>query len=547
MVVNRLGLMKAPFDELPNSMYDMIRQSIKRINNGNQEQELCSILHGLANMGAKWTRIPDLIRQEIVRLIADSGDIKALCIACTTYSLGMLECKWQELPDTVFDKLNTEVQRTKLVDQTLANTIYGLGLMDATWETMPNEFSAALLRMIFDPRSFDADVPQHITNTMWALGKMNFLWSFLPKTNLQEAFVRCAHQCNHQELANYFYGLSLMEASWSELSLETIQALEKQLKRNVDVLNSQEVANIMYAMPLLTFDFPFQQVANNPQEEAIRQGKLACMWTIHELLIKAYVPKHESSFSTENYDQFAAYFEWMSVLPGGYDLVMRYTDKYPIVSGPSATVPSRLHAHTVDALIDELQRSYSRKFEIFHEFSGLRGVFPIDSALYFDNELVALIEIDGDFHYQVGEQGEQQLRRKDFFKEALYKHWYPTLTTYRLKMDQITALGYTVAGTAAAHFIANDMMKHEKLVRDDHDQLCLADRNGINAAKAKATARKTTKPKSSEVSEEVASNVRKTKRSPKASIASDVEIEVMVDADSMSEPKKRGRKPKINT
>merc|ERR1711988_1728514 len=72
----------------------------------------------------------------------------------------------------------------------------------------------------------------------------------------------------------------------------------------------------------------------------------------------------------------------------------------------------------IDGSRDECQNAMEVKphwkFEVQHEFNGLiRGVFPVDAAVYCNDELVALIEIDGEFHYkQLG----QQLRRKDQLK-----------------------------------------------------------------------------------------------------------------------------------
>jgi hypothetical protein len=82
---------------------------------------------------------------------------------------------------------------------------------------------------------------------------------------------------------------------------------------------------------------------------------------------------------------------------------------------------------------------------------GLHGVFPVDSAVYFNNKLVALVEIDGEFHYkQLG----QLLRRKDKMKEFLYKYHYPTLPLFRIRSDQCTVIGVTRAGKELANWIS---------------------------------------------------------------------------------------------
>mmetsp|Transcript_28617 Transcript_28617/g.63493 ORF Transcript_28617/g.63493 Transcript_28617/m.63493 type:complete len:110 (+) Transcript_28617:171-500(+) len=103
-------------------------------------------------------------------------------------------------------------------------------------------------------------------------------------------------------------------------------------------------------------------------------------------------------------------------------------------------------------MMEKLQQ-LDPSFNGFNEFCGLNGVFPIDTAVFLKDELVALVEVDGEFHYKL--QG-QQLRRKDRLKEHLYKHHYPHIPLYRMRSDQLHALGYNKAGEALAYWIARD-------------------------------------------------------------------------------------------
>jgi hypothetical protein len=45
----------------------------------------------------------------------------------------------------------------------------------------------------------------------------------------------------------------------------------------------------------------------------------------------------------------------------------------------------------------EMLSTISKEYNIYNEFSGLHGVFPIDAAVYYGEQLIALIEIDGEF------------------------------------------------------------------------------------------------------------------------------------------------------
>ena len=83
--------------------------------------------------------------------------------------------------------------------------------------------------------------------------------------------------------------------------------------------------------------------------------------------------------------------------------------------------------------------------------TGLHGVFPIDAAVYYQNNLVAFVEIDGEFHYkQLG----QVLRRKDRMKEFLYKRHYPNIPLFRIRSDQCTVIGVRRAGRELAVWIS---------------------------------------------------------------------------------------------
>jgi hypothetical protein len=146
----------------------------------------------------------------------------------------------------------------------------------------------------------------------------------------------------------------------------------------------------------------------------------------------------------------------MRVVPKGSELVMDILGYHPRTSGPSATIQSKLHAKTSNSMLTHLL-NHSIDFDIFNEFNGLQGVFPIDTAVYYKNELVALVEIDGEYHYK-----SQQLRRKDRLKDFLYRHHYSNIPLYRMKYDQINVIGTSKAGQALANWIARDLFQSQE-------------------------------------------------------------------------------------
>jgi hypothetical protein len=187
-----------------------------------------------------------------------------------------------------------------------------------------------------------------------------------------------------------------------------------------------------------------------------KELRLQNIWNIHEILIRLFQQTSSELFEKENFDQFAIYFELMRAVPKGTKLVMDILGYEPRTSGPSATIPSKLHATTSNSMLTHLLK-HSIDFDIFNEFSGLHGVFPIDSAVYYKNELVALVEIDGEYHYK-----SQQLRRKDRLKDFLYRHHYKNIPLYRMKYDQINIIGTSKAGQALADWIARDLFQKQE-------------------------------------------------------------------------------------
>lgn len=206
----------------------------------------------------------------------------------------------------------------------------------------------------------------------------------------------------------------------------------------------------MYSLVLMTFDFlPDEQ---GQEQNLDQQQRMHSLWNIHDAVVSAYKAIDPRTFEREHYDQFAIYFELMRILPRGRALILSQFPDIPIPSGPGATVPSKMHALTVHAMMGNL-RAISDKFSCFNEFCGIRGVFPMDAAVYFEDTLLALVEVDGEFHYK---SLSQQLRRKDQLKEALYRYHYPTTPIYRLRSDQLNVIGYSKAGAALAEWIASD-------------------------------------------------------------------------------------------
>ena len=91
----------------------------------------------------------------------------------------------------------------------------------------------------------------------------------------------------------------------------------------------------------------------------------------------------------------------------------------------------------------------------------------MDVGVYYEDTLVAFVEIDGDFHYKFRQSSQEvedaaaagrtrgavQLRRKDRLKEFCYRSKYPDVPLFRIRSDQCEELGMQRAGKALATWI----------------------------------------------------------------------------------------------
>eukprot|EP00981_Chlorochromonas_danica_P007455 scaffold1754_cov180-Ochromonas_danica.AAC.11 len=360
---------------------------------------------------------------------------------------------------------------------------------------------------------------------------MEALWRYLPREALEAVLIHMLPGSYQQELSNVIYALGVLEARWDDLSLDVLQALTKVAKSRIDKMSVQELANIMYAFALMTYDCDYDYSTTSTTTtttstitsttnlvDTVKREKMSLLWTFHHVMLEKFSKLELAEYNQENYDQFSIYFEFLSVLPGGRRR-----------SGPAGNVPSRLHAMTANAL-EEALIQFSSKFSIFNEFSGLGGVFPIDVAIYYDDKLFAFVEVDGDFHYGP----DQQLQRKDRLKEFIYNMRYPDVPLYRIRFDQIHSLGAEQAGKALAMWITRQVQlpHHSQQQIETKAETAIVEETVVTSSTKKQSTRKRQKKTSSE--EEVV------KEEGEGEVA--VEVEVSSDSSTSKTPTSRKRK-----
>jgi hypothetical protein len=124
-------------------------------------QELCSSLHGFAKMQANWeSNVSSTLKKYILTSIVNLLRSGSLCLACTIYSLGLMQANWETLPQVFKDIFERAAHESRLRDQEISNTIYGLCLMQASWVSIGEDFRNSLLRDLSHEKAFAEDVPQ---------------------------------------------------------------------------------------------------------------------------------------------------------------------------------------------------------------------------------------------------------------------------------------------------------------------------------------------------------------------------------------------------
>ncbi|RYH31162.1 hypothetical protein EON65_03350 [archaeon] len=242
----------------------------------------------------------------------------------------------------------------------------------------------------------------------------------------------------------------------------------------------------MYSLTLMTFDCDFSLLDGDvkylSEQDKVDRRKLEILLNIHDIFLQRFPTLAGNTYTRENYDQFSIYFEAAKLHPCLKSMIVKRLRQVPKISGPSMLLPSRTHASIAVALSDHLA-GLDDRFSIFNEFSGLAGIFPIDIAVYYDDELYAFIEVDGSFHYR---SDGSILQSKDRLKECLYKQHYPTVPLYRIKRDQIMEVGPERAALALAIWMTRGRPKKTPIIKevscDTNAASIASSQEGVSAA-----------------------------------------------------------------
>lgn len=297
--------------------------------------------------------------------------------------------------------------------------------MDAPLHGMSPAFIKALhddiVRCTYTSSNDDSFTAQQLFNLLQGLSKMSALWNHLPIDALEAALTQIAPELSRHGLASTLLSLGTMGAAWKSMQPCTLYALTEALKVHGPLMSSQEMANSMYGLALMFFDC---------QQQDDNQQAWSMLWEAIQTLTQRFSSFPRDGFIQCDTSQFSLFFELIATMPAGKQLIADALGQKPIFSSETH-VPSVLHMAVAEALPKALSALQAGSFRVVNEFSGINGAFEVDIAVYHADRLIALVEVDGSFHYTV----DGGLRRIDHFKEHLYACQFPTVPLLRIRNE----------------------------------------------------------------------------------------------------------------
>lgn len=273
----------------------------------------------------------------------------------------------------------------------VSNVIHSLGFMGTPFKDLSPSFvsavATAFIRLSNPTLNF---VQQNVANILSGFAGMGAKWDQLPKIELESVIARLAPELTEDSVAVCIDSLAKMEATWTDLPLDTVRALAKALNAAAPNLESRQLSTCMYGVALMCFDV---QLVNVKAADETEKEKKRLLDNIVTTLTKCYDPSIAATCGRKERSQFSIYFAWLSTLPDGKEMMTKHLGKKTV--RPPSKVDTALQLALSDALPKALQQEQpDGVFRVDHQFDGFRGVFGITTAIYQGDQLIALVEVD---------------------------------------------------------------------------------------------------------------------------------------------------------
>lgn len=227
--------MKAQWNALPLYLTSTIMEILKFSPRNMNEQEISNTISGLGRLGLHWEKsIPAEVQRTILdAFLRTSGDLHIKGLAMTIHGLGRMNANISTIPVSCRNQLLSSVSKMcdSLNPQETSNIIYGLGKMGVVYSSK-NPVSNDVI---------SSESAVGVPNTHVILSKN-------ARKGLEDALVRELVWMNAQGVSNSLWGLMLMQAEWSKLSVQTRSLILQVFSREARRMSEQEIVNSVYAL-----------------------------------------------------------------------------------------------------------------------------------------------------------------------------------------------------------------------------------------------------------------------------------------------------------
>lgn len=485
-IIWSLGSLGVSIRQLADPFLDIYLGSVNTLKKSKMGFALTSsqTLSGLAKLGVRWDKLGSahryIVRDQLLRVCQGSNDQGVANALWAVGSIGMpLDQQPLEYTSVVMASLLRAANSCSAWE--LTNIIWALSKMNVRWDTLSEEVLRGIIVAAERLGEADAFNPIDVAVLLWGFGELDAPFDSMHRTGFVESLYRSIMQnlpdMKASEVAKLMWGLSSTGLSWDNLPVGLHWQINAALRREGPSMTPHDLANCAYAVALMGFD------TQNSADPAFRG--------VHEVLMKTILraKKVEEDSGDQTDDDFFRFFSFWDAKEGEFDSIASVEEKEqlkiflnyldvmkfevsgrekipfsflagaaPAVSSPwpfadsshsmpdneGTTTTSQLQARALRGLTEALQQDGEAegKFRVLSESSSFYGVFPVDAAIYYESELMFILEIDGPQHYRF----DGQLRRKDKLKECMYQRKHPDCVMRRIRWDEVGKLEYQIIG-----------------------------------------------------------------------------------------------------
>lgn len=394
------------FADLPPFLVHFITREIDRLTPQMQATHIRALLRALKLMNSTWADMPVPLHTALVRMCMKPATFSQLSILHIFKAFHAFK---KSVPTNLMEKLLTEIARHR-VGLSLGEL---LQYLPDKWNELPLGVQETILLHCNDASTFPVLFPSEIVHTLKGLGKLGAVWRHLPTQALEGIIVRDAVSWPPGSGLIVLQALHAMEASWNDLSLDTLRVLVDKLV--AEPLQVKSLSAVMYFLAIMTFDCNY----------ASHDERIQLLWRMHDAMLQQYaaLSAEDKELCSRHYNPRCFFYFTMLQVLAGKDLT-KITEPLPPTAGKPYAPSEQIIAAAISALAGK-QQELAARLQFNPEFSLFQGGIRVNAAVELDGKLFALVM----FHPSM------PILRRFLFKKALYAAVLPDVPMYLYSTD----------------------------------------------------------------------------------------------------------------